>query len=143
MGNVAAQLGAGTTVGFDAAASGTFALVEGIQTLGAIGDTAESKDKTTLSDTRMTYGAGMTDSPDMEIGGIYLPQDTDQKAFVDACKAKTEMEIQVTWSNGTIGTFTFQPFGFAISESSAGEWIMFTINGKQNTDVVWTETTPP
>ena len=63
---------------------------------------------------------------------------TDQQAFIAACKAKTEMDLQVTWTDGTIGTFTFQPFGFQINETSPEEWIMFTVNGKQNSDTVWT-----
>ena len=143
MGNVNAKLAAGTTVGFDAETPDTFVLVEGIETLGSIGDTAEAKEKTTLADTRKTYGAGMTDSPDFEIGGIYLTDDVGQKSFVAACKAKKAFNMQVTWTDGTVGTFEFQPFGFAIAESSAGEWIKFTVTGKQNTDVTWTTAVAP
>ena len=138
-GNVAAVLGAGSTFGFDTAGTGTFLLAEGIQSLGAIGDEAESKDKTTISDTRKVYGAGMVDSPDMEISLIYLTDDANQVAFVDACKAREEMDIEVTWPNGTSGTFKFQPFGFSIDETTPDGWIMASVTGKQNTDVAWTQ----
>jgi hypothetical protein len=136
-GNVAAVLGAGSTFGFDVTNSGTFILAEGIQSLGSIGDEAEAKDKTTISDTRKVYGAGLVDSPDMEISLIYLVNDDNQVAFVNACKARTQMNVKATWPNGTSGTFSFQPFGFSINETTAEGWIMASVKGKQNTSVDW------
>ena len=138
-GNVAAVLGAGSTFGFDVTGGTTFVLAEGIQSLGAIGDEAEAKDKTTISDTRKVYGAGIVDSPDMEISLIYLVKDANQVSFIDACKARTPMNIEATWPNGTSGTFEFQPFGFSINETTAEGWIMASVKGKQNTEVDWVQ----
>lgn len=138
-GNVPAELAAGTEVGFDATSTGTFTLVEGIESFGAVGDETEAKEKTTINDTRVTYGVGLPDSPDMEIQAIYLKDDTGQTAFRDACKARTEMDIEVKWANGLTGTFKFQPLGFRVLETQANEWIKFAVTGKQNTDVTWVE----
>jgi hypothetical protein len=136
-GNVEATLGAGSTFGFDITGGENFSLVEGIQALSLIGDEAESKDATTISNNRKVYGAGLVDSPDMELPMIYLVDDSDQVAFINACKSRTQMNVKATWSNGVSAMFLFQPFGFSIGETTAEGWVMASVKGKQNTSVVW------
>lgn len=143
MSSVDAKLGAGTIVVIEVKPdggdyTGTYSnKIKGLQSLGAIGDEGEAKDKTCIDDVRTVYGAGLVDSPDMEIPHIYDVADTDQKLFTDACKAKKEMRIKVTWPNGVTGTFDFQSFGWKITDTTAKEWIMASAKGKQNTDVEW------
>lgn len=145
--SVKAKLGAGSKFEFEVKPdtgdyAGTFQAAGGIQSLGAVGDEGESKDKTCIDDTRKVYGAGLLDSPDMEIPLIYDVKDTGQVAFCDASKARKEMRIKITWPNGVIGTFDYQSFGFKINETTADGWIMASTKGKQNTEVEWTEVTP-
>ena len=141
--SVDAKLGAGTIVVIEVKPdsgeyTGTYSEeINGIQSLGAIGDEGEAKDKTCINNTRTVYGAGLVDSPDMELPHIYDVNDTAQKIFTDACKARKEMRIKVTWPNGVTGTFDFQSFGWIITDTTAKEWIMASAKGKQNTDVEW------
>lgn len=136
-GNVDAKLAAGTIFEFSVDDGTTYTAVEGIESLPAIGDESPAKDKTTISDTRMVYGTGLVDAPDLAVAGIYLKDDVNQGEFITACKAKTEMLIKITWSDGTVGEFTWQPLGFSLDTTEAGEWIKFNVPGKQNTDVTW------
>jgi len=145
-GNVAAVLGAGARFGFDATGSGTYTYVEGLEVYPATNNAAESKEKTTVADTRMVYGTGLKDSADIEITGIYLKDDADQAAFLAACEALTEMEVVIELPNvGTSGekrTFTFQPLGVNDSETTADEWVKFVVPGKQQSDVLREDLTP-
>ena len=40
---------------------------------------------------------------------------------------------------GTIAVFTIKTLGFEMDEPTGEEWLMFTVNAKQNTDVTWTD----
>ena len=141
--SVNAKLGAGSKFEFEVKPdtgdySGTYSKAGGIQSLGAVGDEGESKDKTCIDDTLKVYGAGLLDSQDMEIPLIYDIDDTGQVAFTDACKARKEMRVKVTWSNDVVGIFDYQSFGFKINETTADGWIMVSTKGKKNTEVDWT-----
>lgn len=142
-----ATLAAGTIVEFSTnITTPAFTAAPGVLSVGAMGLTSEAKEKTTLADTQKVYGAALQDAPDKNIKGQYFGSDADQKTFLDACKAKTEMLIRVTFpdipsggTTGTIGEFLFKPLGFELDELDAEEWMMFSVPGKQNTDVTWTD----
>lgn len=145
-----ATLAAGTIVSFSTnLTTPAFTAIPGIITVGATGITSESKEKTTLADTLKKYGAGMQDAPDKTLKGQLFSSDTDQKIFLDACKAKTEMLIQIEYpdkltpvsGSGTIGQYILKPLGFEVDDVAGEEWMMFTVPGKQNSDVTWTDPT--
>lgn len=143
-----AALAAGTIVSFSLdLQTPAFTAIPGIISIGATGLTSESKEKTTLADTLKKYGAGMQDAPDKVVKGQFFASNTDQKAFITACKAKTEMLIQVAYPDtptpgtgtGTIAQYVLKPLGFEVDEVAGEEWMMFTVPGKQNSDVTWTD----
>ena len=139
MSNADVVLMAGTTFGYDAAGDGTFVIVNGITSIGAVGFSSEAKERTTLSDTTKKYGAGLKDAPDKAIKLQYYSGDTTQAAFVTKCKTLEEFDVQVTFTNlGETHTFSFQSLGFEIDEGTGEDWTMATINGKQNSDPVVT-----
>ena len=120
----------------------------GITNIGALGLTSEAKEKTKLSDTQKVYGAGLQDAPDKTLKGQYYGSDPLQVAFLEACKNKTPMLIKATFPDkptpsgtGTVGEFLFQPLGFELDDPTVEEWLMFTVPGKQNSLVTWTNPT--
>lgn len=143
---VNAVLGAGSKFEFEVKPdvgdyTGTYILVNGMQSIGAVGDEGEAKDKTCVNNSRKVYGAGISDSPDMEIPMIYDKDDTEQNKFTNACKARKAMRIRVTWPNGVVGIFEYQSFGWKTNETTADGWIMASTKGKQNSDVEWDDGT--
>lgn len=145
-----ATLAAGTIVSFSTnLETPAFTVIPGIITVGATGLTSESKEKTTLADTLKKYGAGMQDAPDKTLKGQLFSSDADQKAFLDACKAKSEMLIQIEYPDkltpssgtGTVGQYLLKPLGFEVDDVAGEEWMMFTVPGKQNSAVTWVSPT--
>lgn len=145
--NEDAVLAAGTLVGFSLdLVTPVYTTINGIDSVGAVGLMAEAKEKTTLADAdQKKYGASLQDAPDKTIKGKFYSGDTDQAAFITACKAKTPMLLQVTFTDkpnltgtGTIAVFDFQPLGFELDEVTGEDWMMFTVNGKQNS-LAWTD----
>lgn len=118
-----------------------YTVIPKITSIGAVGLQSEKKDRTTLEDAdNKKYGASLQDAPDKTVKGQYLSSNTDQKAFLDACKARTPMLIQVEYPDkpnatgtGSIVDFEFQPLGFELDDGTAEDWLMFTVNGVQNT----------
>lgn len=137
-----AFLAAGTVVSFSTdLVTPSYTAIPKITSVGAIGDTVEAKDKTALEDTRRVYGTALKDSPDQSIVGQFLSTDTDQKAFVDACKANTPIMLKIVWPDGTEASFEFLPLSFQLDEVTAEDWQTFTVTGRRNTDVVWVDAT--
>ena len=143
-----ATLAAGTIVRFSTNLSTpSYTVIPGVSSVGAVGLQSEAKEKTVLADTNKKYGAGIQDAPDKSVKGQYFGSDADQKSFLDACKAKTPMLIQVEYpdvpnggTTGTVAEFEFQPLGFELDDVTAEDWMMFTVNGKQNSQT-WTDPT--
>lgn len=141
------KLAAGTIVSFSTNLDvPAFTVIPKITNIGGIGLMSEAKENTTLSDTNKTYGAGLQDAPDKSIKGQYIGSDADQKTFRDAAKANDSMIIKVEFPDkpdatgtGTIAEFTIKTLGFEMDEPTGEEWLMFTVNAKQNTDVTWTD----
>lgn len=135
-----AELAAGTLVSFSTVLdTPVYTVIPGIKNVGALGLMSEPKEKTVLADTNKKYGAGMQDAPDKSLKGQYYGSDTSQKAFLAACEAKTPMLIKVEFPDkpnptgtGTIITFEMQPLGWEMDEPTGEEWLMFTVNAKQN-----------
>jgi hypothetical protein len=141
------KLAAGTIVSFSLnLAAPAYTVIPKIMNIGAIGLMSEAKETTTLSDTNKTYGAGLQDAPDKSIKGQYIGSDDDQKAFRDAAKLNQSMIIKIEFPDkpndagtGTTGTFIIKTLGFEMDEPTGEEWLMFTVNAKQNTAVTWSE----
>ena len=135
-----AKLIAGTIVSFSTnIETPSYTEIPKITSVGSIGLQSEAKEATTLSDTQKVYYAGIQDAPDKTVKGQYLASNSDQAAFITACKNRTQMLMKIEFpdvedggTTGTIATFLFQPLGFELDEGTAEDWMMFTINGKQN-----------
>jgi len=135
-----ARLAAGTITSFATdLTTPVYTVIPGIMSFGPSGYTAPAKDRTTLADTEMKYGSGLPDAPDKTIKGQYYGDDTDQKAFIAACRARTPMLLKCQFPDkpdatgtGTVVTVELQPLGFEIDDPTGAEWLMFTVTAKQN-----------
>jgi hypothetical protein len=140
-------LAAGTIVSFSTNLdTPSYTIIPKITNLGPIGLMSEAKENTTLADRQKTYGAGLQDAPDVAIKGQYIGSDSDQAAFRLACRNKQLMLIKVEFpdipdggTSGTQATYLVQTLGFQMDEPNGEEWLMFSVNGKQNTAPVWVD----
>ena len=115
--------------------------------IGAVGEQSEPKEKTTLSDRIKKYDSGMRDAPDKNLKGQYVPlqqsgdqyfnEYTLQQAFIKHCRDEEEFNIRVKWPDGEVNGFLFKSLGFEWDAGNQEEWKMFTVNGKQNSRVVY------
>ena len=115
--------------------------------IGAVGEQSEPKEKTTLSDHVKKYDSGMRDAPDKNLKGQYVPlqqsgdqyfnEYTLQQAFIKRCRDEEEFNIRVKWPDGEVNGFLFKSLGFEWDSGNQEEWKMFTVNGKQNSRVVY------
>ena len=115
--------------------------------IGAVGETSEAKEKTTLSDRIKKYDSGMRDAPDKNLKGQYVPlqqsgdqyfnEYTLQQAFIKRCRNEEEFNIRVKWPDSEVNGFLFKALGFEWDAGNQEEWKMFTVNGKQNSRVVY------
>tara|TARA_R110002049_G_scaffold81910_3_gene208307 strand:+ start:2793 stop:3245 length:453 start_codon:yes stop_codon:yes gene_type:complete len=141
-----ATLAAGTIVKFDTElVAPTFAkFIKGVISVGSVGEMAESKERTVLADTSKKYGAGMKDAPDKTIKGQHYALNADQKAFLTAAKNNETVMVQVEYpapvgaDTGTIAKMEFKLLGFELDDVTGEDWMMFTVNAKQNS-IEWTD----
>lgn len=115
--------------------------------IGAVGEQSEPKEKTTLSDRIKKYDSGMRDAPDKNLKGQYIPlqqsgdeffgEYTLQQAFIKRCRDEEEFNMRVNWPDGEVNGFLFKSLGFEWDAGNQEEWKMFTVNGKQNSRVVY------
>ena len=115
--------------------------------IGAIGEQSEPKEKTTLSDRIKKYDSGMRDAPDKNLKGQYVPEQpvggqyaderTKQQDFITRCRNEEEFNIRVKWPDGDVNGFLFKSLGFEFDQGSQEDWKMFTVNGKQNSRVIY------
>lgn len=127
--------------------NGTWSRVPSMTSLGPIGEQSQPKEKTTLSDTSKKYGAGLRDAADKSLKGQYIPyQDVAddyyddyvlQQAFLKRCKSREEFPVRVIYPDGDSVGFLFQALGFELDEGTQEDWKMWTVNGKQNSLVVF------
>ena len=115
--------------------------------IGAVGEQSEPKEKTTLSDRIKKYDSGMRDAPDKNLKGQYVPgqpvggqyadERTKQQDFITRCRNEEEFNIRVKWPDGDVNGFLFKSLGFEFDQGSQEDWKMFTVNGKQNSRVIY------
>lgn len=115
--------------------------------IGSLGEDAEKKEKTHLGDEVKRYGSGMQDAPDKAIKGQVIPfQDTDsryyqdylnQQRFITRARNREEFMVRVTWRDGETNSFLFKALGYQVESPNQAEWKTFTVNGVQNTRVLW------
>lgn len=113
--------------------------IPGITSFGAVGETGESKDKTTLASTTKLYGAAIKDTPEQTVQGQYFSTDANQRAFVTAARAQETRKIEITWPCGTAAVIELQLLGFQMNEGTAEDWEMFTVPARQSGSVAWTD----
>lgn len=121
-----------------------------MKSIGAIGEQSEAKEKTTLEDRIKKYGSGLRDAPDKNFQGQYIPfQDVGddwydeyllQQEFIMRCRNEEEFNIRVVWPDGETNGFLFKSLGFEWDDSTQEDWKMFTVNGKQNSRVIYDTT---
>lgn len=139
-------LNAGTTVEHQLT-DGTWKRVPKLTTLGAVGEQSDPKEKTTLEDKIKKYGSGLRDAADKNLQGNYIPvqQSGDehyddwllQQEFITRCRNQEEFNMRVNWSDGEVTGFLFKALGFQFNEGTQEDWKMFTVNGKQNSRVIY------
>lgn len=142
-------LNAGTTVEHQLA-NGTWQRAPRITVLGAVGEQSEPKEKTTLEDRIKKYGSGLRDAPDKNMQGNYIPvqEIADeyyadyvlQQAFINRCRNQEEFNVRVNWSDGEVTGFLFKALGFQFNDGNQEAWKMWTVNGKQNSRVIYNVT---
>jgi len=125
----------------------TWAEIPRLTEIGAVGEQSEPKEKTTLSDRIKKYDSGMRDAPDKNLKGQYVPlqqagdeffdEYTKQQAFIKRCRDEEEFNVRVKWPDGEVNGFLFKALGFEWDAGNQEEWKMFTVNGKQNSRVVY------
>ena len=121
--------------------------VEGVISIGAVGEMSEAKERTVLKDKSKKYGAGMKDAPDKTIKFQRYPLNADQNAFVAAAIANKTVMIEVEYeapvgaSKGEVAVMEFKLLGFEKDDVTGEDWQMGTINAKQNS-VEWTDAVP-
>lgn len=129
---------------------GSWQRVPKMKSVGAIGEQSEAKEKTTLEDRIKKYGSGLRDAPDKNMQGQYIPyQETGdqyydeyllQQEFIKRCRNEEEFNIRVRWPDGETNAFLFKSLGFEWDDSTQEDWKMFTVNGKQNSRLVYSTT---
>jgi hypothetical protein len=122
--------------------SGIWQVVPKITGMGATGDMADPKEKTTLSDKKKKYGDSLPDALDKNLSAQYIPfQDVGddhyddyvlQQAFITRCQNREEFNIRVKWPDNDVNGFLWKSLGFQWDEATQEDWKMFTVNGKQN-----------
>lgn len=142
-------LNAGTTVEHQLA-NGTWQRAPRITVLGAVGEQSEPKEKTTLEDRIKKYGSGLRDAPDKNMQGNYIPvqeladeyyaEYVLQQAFINRCRNQEEFNVRVNWSDGEVTGFLFKALGFQFNDGNQESWKMWTVNGKQNSRVIYNVT---
>lgn len=146
-----AILAAGTVVKFSLTVGQTdFSAekeIEGVISIGAVGEMSEAKERTVLKDKTKKYGAGMKDAPDKTIKFQRYPLNADQNAFVAAAIANETVMIEVEYeapagaSKGEVAVMEFKLLGFEKDDVTGEDWQMGTINAKQNS-IAWTDAVP-
>lgn len=127
--------------------TGTWQRVPRLTSIGAVGEQAEAKEKTTLEDQIKKYGSGLRDAPDKTLKGQYIPkQETGdtyfdeyglQQEFITRCRNEEEFQVRIVWPDGEANAFLFKALGFEYDDSTQEDWKMFTVTGKQNSRVDW------
>lgn len=137
---------AGTTVEHQLA-NGTWKRIPRLTSIGPTGQMSEPKEKTTLEDTSKVYGSGLQDAADKTFNGQYIPPQEIadqhyedwllQQEFITRCKNKEEFNMRVNWPDGEVNGCLVKTLGFQLTDMTQEDWKMFVVNGKQNTDTVW------
>lgn len=127
--------------------NGVWQRVPRVTSTGDTGSLAEAKDKTTLEDGIKRFGSGLREGGDKNFKGQRIPvqiagtehfTDRDlQEAWITRCKAEEEMQMRITFPNFERGMFTFKSLGYLVDDATAEDWMMFSVNGKQNSLVDW------
>jgi uncharacterized protein YjdB len=140
---------AGTVIEHETVTAGVsvWAIAPKINEIGAVGEQAEPKEKTTLSDKIKKYDSGMRDAPDKNLKGSYIPVQVSgeehyndyvlQQAFITRCRNEKEFNLRINWPDGETNGFLFKALGFEFDQGTQEDWKMFTVNGKQNSRVVF------
>ncbi len=139
-------LNAGTTAEHQLL-DGSWKRIPKLTTLGAVGEQSDPKEKTTLEDQIKKYGSGLRDAPDKNMQGNYIPMQEMgdehyddfllQQEFITRCRNQEEFNIRINWSDGEVTGFLFKALGFQFNEGNQEDWKMFTVNGKQNSRVIY------
>ncbi len=119
----------------------TWKEMKGAQELGEVGSVAASVEQTTIDDTSKRYIGAIKDSTDKEITMFYYGDDADQTALRAAADANSIILIKHQWPNGVIAQYELALLGWRMVSGNAEALMQFTIAGKQNGNVTWTQAT--
>jgi hypothetical protein len=140
---------AGTVVEHETVTAGVsvWAVAPRVTEIGAIGEQAEPKNKSTLSDRIKRYDSGMRDAPDKNLKSQYIPIQASgdehfvdyvlQQTFINRCREQKEFNMRVKWPDGEVNGFLFKALGFEFDQGTQEDYKMCTSNGKQNSRTVF------
>lgn len=112
--------------------------ITGLISLGAVGEMAEAKERTVLADITKQYGAGMKDAPDKTLKMQFYALDEDQVAFLESANATDTVMVEITFptpkgaSKGAVVVIELKLLGYELDEVTGEDWMMATVNAKQN-----------
>ena len=132
-----AVLAAGTLTYFKLKTAATFTPMQGMTSIGQVGEKAPTLEQTTLEDTAKRYIAGLFDGADKELKGRFYADDAGQTAFIDAARANKIVIIKHEWPDGISAEYEVALLGYLRDESSAEKTIDWVVPVKQNGKVQW------
>ena len=139
--NKEAVLAAGTITAFEldkVGAAGVYTVVDGINSFGAVGETGEAKDQTTLVDTVKRYGRGIKDTPEQSVKAYHLADNTNQETFIQKAIDQDLLSMMIIYPSGRQALIDLQLLGFQMDENTAEDWESFTVAARQSGAVIWT-----
>lgn len=130
---------AGTHSQFSLDNGQTWQPLKGLQQISAVGNKASTQDQTTIDDEAKRYMGAIKDGEDRDMEFLYYKEDTDQEALRTAANALKVVKIKHQWKNGVVATYEMALLGWSVSEGTVDDLMKFTISGKLNGDVAWSE----
>jgi len=138
---------------FEHLVNGVWKRIPRVTATGDTGSLAEAKEKTTTEDRIKRYGSGLRDGGDKNLKGQRIPLQLAgsehyedyllQNEWIERCKNEDEMQMRATYpdlgSDDQRASFTFKALGYMVDDATAEDWKVFSVNGKQNSFVTWTD----
>lgn len=116
--------------------SQTWVEIDGWETCGAVGDTAEIISTPLINQGRVVKIKGTNDAGDMENTFASYPTDPGQMALIAAQKTKSNFAVRVIWSDGVTELFIAMVASRARSGGGANDAQMRSFTFSINSNVV-------
>jgi len=134
---VNAKLGAGTTLSITTDGGTTYTQINGVDSLGATGQTKPEVDITSLEDTSKQYIAGINDGESKSITVKWDETDAGQEALAAEAKAGNVAGFKINFANGKSATFDMVLLGWTVDDVSNESAMTATVTGRMTGDIAW------